>query len=411
MERSFFNRLKMIKDMKIRLICVICVLFTLSVNGQRLNELYLQARADMLREQYVEAGQKILSIPARERTSQMYLTLGESFYRSGNYSEAARYFAESDNPEALLYAARACAMMRQPAQATEWLQKYLLQRDKISEIEITLDPAFERIERSREWRDLWDDREWYNVSERRHADAAVLLRRGRHSEALSIIDAEITRASTARHHALRAKVYEAMGLYEPAHESAQAAIRMRNNIPEYFADAASIATRVNRHDVALDNINRAVRLDPYQLELYLQRAAILRMNQRFDEARNDINFYFTYLPGDVKALYQMGRAETEAGNPLAGIEYFTMLIDNDNSNPEYFIARADAGLKSNNLALANHDLSQALDLNIELPEVWHKKGIVLHQENKREDACYYWRRALQMGYREASEFIYRHCIR
>jgi len=368
----------------------------------------------MMREQYAEAGQRILSIPARERTSEMYLTLGESFYRSGNYSEAVRYFARADsvraNPEAILFAARAYAMMRQPAQATEWLQRYLSQRDKLTESEITLYPAFERIEHSREWRTLWE-REWYNVSERRFAEAHVLFRRGRHTEALGIIDAEIARASTARFHALRARVYEAMELFEPAHESAQTAIRMRNNSPEYFTTAANIALRVRRYDVALDNINRAIRLDPYQLELYLQRAAILRMNQRFDEARNDINFFFTYLPGNTKALYQMGRAETEAGNPEIGIEFFTILIDNDNSKPDYFIARADAGMKSHDFTLASHDLAQALDLNHELSEAWHKKGIVLQRVNKLEDACHYWRRALQMGHREAAEFIYRHCIR
>jgi len=404
-----------LKTVKTRIICIISVLIyvILPVNGQRLNETYLKAKAGMLREQYAEAGQKILSIPAGERTSSMYLTLGESYYKTGKYSEAARSFVTSDslrsNPEAMLFAARAYAMMSQPAKATEWLQKYLLQREKLSEAEITLDPAFGKIEHSREWKTLWS-KEWYNAAERKAAEAAVLLKRNRTTEALGIIDVEIANRTTlARFYALRAKVYEAMEQFEPAHESAQTAIRMRNNNPDYFTDAANLAIRVKKYDIALDNINRAIRLDPYQLDLYLQRASILRLNQRYDEARNDINFYFAYLPADDKALYQMGLAETDAGNLLAGIEYFTMLIDKDISSSDYFMARANACFKLNNHTQAKHDFAQALDLNPSLPDAWCKMGIILQQEDQLDDACFHWKKALQLGNREAAEFIYKYC--
>jgi len=356
-----------------------------------------------------------LSIPARERTSQMYLTLGESYYKLGKYEEATRFFASADsvraNPEAELYAARAFAMMQQPDKAVEWLQKYLSQRDKLSEAELSLDPAFAKIEHSREWKAMWN-KEWYNSADRKVAEAAFLLKRSRYTDALDIIDPEIAnRTSTARFYALRAKVYETMEQYEPAHESAQTAIRMRSNNPEYFADAANIAVRVKKYDIALDDINRAIRLDPYQLDLYLQRSTILRLINRYDEAKNDINFYFKYIPNDTKALFQLGIAETDSGNPLVGIEYFTMLIDNDKGQPDYFIARANASIKSNNWQLANHDISQALDLDPKIPEALHKMGVVLHKENKIEDACYYWRKALRAGNRDAAEFIYKHCIK
>jgi len=105
------------------------------------------------------------------------------------------------------------------------------------------------------------------------------------------------------------------------------------------------------------------------------------------------------------------RNQTAAGNPLAGIEYFTMLIDNDNSSTDYFMARADAYLKVNNISAAHHDLAQALDLNSSLPDAWCKMGITLQKNNKLEDACYHWRRALQMGSREAAEYIYRYCAK
>ena len=404
------------KLVKIHPIKVIFVLtYLLPVNGQQvLNETYLHAKADMIREEFSQAGEKILSIPEGERTADMYLTLGKSFYYSGNFEEAANYFEFSEkirsNPETQLYAARTHAMIQQSGNAVEWLLKYLSQRDKLSESELTLDPAFSKIERSREWRNMWESREWYTVADRREAEATILLRRNRHIDALTVIDAEIARGASARFHALRAKAYEAMGEYQPAHESAQNAIRMRNNSVEYLAHAAKMAANVDRFDVALENINRAIRIEPYMLDLYLQRAYIFRKNQKFDDARNDINFYFKYLPHEPRAMFQMGLTETDAGNHWEGIEYFTVLIDNDQTSPEYFIARARALINVNDFADAGFDLSQALDLNPELPEAWHNQGIVLHRELQLEDACHYWRRALQMGHRESAEYIYRFCL-
>ena len=401
---------------KIPLVSVIGFLlfFILPVKGQRLNETYLQAKADIKRKEYAAAEQKILSIPAHERSSQMYLTVGECFYMQEKYDEAARYFAMSDslrsNPEAELYAARSYAMMLQPAKAAQWLEQYLSQRDKLSESELTLDPAFEKIEHSKEWKTLWN-KDWYNAAERKAAEVAVLLKRKRYTDALEIVDTEIIKGASARFYALRAKLYEEMEQFEPAHESAQTAISMRTNNSDYFIDAAQIAVRVKKYEIALDNINRAIRLDPYQLDLYLQRASILSLSQRHDEASNDINFYFKYLPDDTRVIFQMAVSETEAGNPLAGIEHLTKLIDNDNTSTEYYMARANAGIKANNYTLASYDLSQALDLNPYLPDAWHKKGIVLFQENKVKDACFHWKRALELGNRESAEFIYKYCIK
>ena len=369
----------------------------------------------MLQDQYEEAGREILSIPVAERTSAMYLTLGESYYLSGKYIDAVRFFSIADSvktsPEAQLYAARAYAMMAQPANAVEWLQKYLGQRDKLSESELQLDPALEKIEHSKEWKTLWN-KEWYNSIDRKTAEAGVLIKRKKYTEALNIIDPEIVRnSSSAKLYAIRAEAYAAMEQYEAAYESSSAAVRLRNNQPVYWADAAQLAVRIEKYDQALDNVNQAIRLDPYRLDLYLQRATVLRMAGRYDEARNDFNFYFKYLPSDTKALYQMGIAETESGNAAAGIELFNILIDRDKTSADYYMGRAAAYIKTANYRIAGDDLSQVLDLNPKHSEAWLQKGIVQYELNDTENACYYWRKAFDTGNGKASEYIRKHCIR
>lgn len=392
---------------------ILCIVAAFPTNAQKLNEACLRAKAAMQQAQYQLAGQEILSVSAAVRNSDMYLLLGESYYLSGNHAEAARSFAKADslknNPSAQLYAARAYAELRQPAKSAEWLQKYLGQRDKLFESELQLDPALEKIEHSREWKALWS-KEWYSPVEQKMAEATILVKRKKYTEALDILDGEIAKRSpSASVYAMRAKVYSAMEQYQPAYENSLTAVQLRTNNPEYYANAAELAVRIKKYDDAVDHVNRAIRLDPHNLGLYLQRAAALRLAERYNEARADIEFYFKYLPSDTEALYQMGMAETEAGNLLNGIEYFSMLIDLDQTTADYYMARASACIQANNYGLAEDDLSQVLDLNPALPEAWFKKGLVLYHLNDVENACYYWKKALSLGSRDASGYIYKYC--
>jgi tetratricopeptide (TPR) repeat protein len=372
----------------------------------------LQAKAAILLQQYAVAEQQLLSIPENDRTQGMIFTLGECYYFSGKYNEAIRHFEhiESGNMRAAsqLYIAKAYAMASQPAKAVEYLQKYLEQRDKLSESDLELDSALGKIEHSKEWRSLWE-KEWYNSNERKEAEVALLLKRRKYTEALTAIDDATKKNATVGWWILRARAYVAMEQDEPALESYRNAIQARSNHPDYYAEAAAVAVRLQKYALALEYIQQVIRLDPYRLEAYLQRASILGLNKQYDEARSDVNFYFKYLPADDKALYQMGVTETEAGNPLSGIEYFSRLLEKDKGNTDYFAARAKAYIKTERYEQANDDLAQALDLNPRLPDVWLQKGIALHQINDSENACYCWNKALNLGSKEAGGYIFKYC--
>ncbi len=392
------------------------ILFLLTfaqLNAQKLNEAYLRANAAMINGSYNEVSAQILSIPENERTAAMCYTLGEAHYLGGRYQDAIAAFEKaealrtaSDNQ---LYIARSYAQLGQPDKACEWLQKYLAQRDKLFESELTLDPALEKLERSKEWRALWE-KDWYNASEKKAAEAANLIKRKKYADALMILDSELEqRSSSDRLLVMRGKAYVAMTQDNAALDNYRKAIGVRNNRQDYYAETAAIAVRLKKYDEALDDINRAIRLAPYSFDLYLQRSGILRMAQKYDEARKDLDFYFTYLPADTKALYQMGVNETANGNAISGIEFLSQVLEKETTSAEYFLARADAYFKADRYELAENDIAQALDLNPKLPEAWLKKGIASYQVNQIENACYYWRKALDLGNKESSTYIYKYC--
>jgi tetratricopeptide (TPR) repeat protein len=375
------------------------------------SDVMLRARAALAEGDYPKASAAILATPAGERSPEMLLALGESYYRSGDYAAAISQFDAADAgnnlPEARLYAARAYAMMKQPAQATEKLQAYLSQRDKLPESDLWLDPALEQIENSKEWRALWQ-KEWYNAAERKAAEASSLLKRKKYAEALTSLDESLKKnESAAPLWMLRARTYTAMEQYAPAMESYRKALSLRSNRPAYYREAASAAVAAKQYAVALDYLNQALRLDPNHLDDYLQRASVYRELKQYDAARADLDFYFTYLPADAKALFQLGEAETEAGRPNAGIEYFSQLIDKDKSSPEYYTARAKAYILTARYQQANDDLAQALDLNPRSAEAWLNKGIALHEQQDDKGARYCWEKALRYGNKEAASYLFK----
>jgi tetratricopeptide (TPR) repeat protein len=396
-------------------VAILFFICTVPAGGQKLNEAYLRARAALQQGEYEKVRLEIFSIPQSERTSAMYHTLGESYYMAGDYNNAVSAFTKADSMKssaaAELCIARSYANLSRPAEAVSWLQKHLNRRDRLFESELQLDPALEKIERSKEWKELWN-REWYSAGDRKAAEAMALVKRKKYMDALGVIDGEIAgHPSSASLHALRAVTYTGLEQYEPALESYRKAIQLRNNDPGYFAEAAIVALKCGKYDSALEYIDRAIHLDPYHLEYYLQRAAAYRVAKKYEKAKEDIQFYFTYFPSDKRALYQMGMAETEAGNEIAGIEYFTALIDQDKTSSDYFMARANACMKINSYEMAMNDFSQALDLNPRLADAWLKKGIILHETVDTENACYYWRKALDLGNKQAADYIYKHCIK
>jgi tetratricopeptide (TPR) repeat protein len=402
------------KTVKKRLIyvCLLSASCLFSLHGQKLNEAFLRGVAAMCRQEYVSATAEILSVPEKDRTSAMTFALGECYYHAMQYDEALAVFTSSllrDKAEAQLYAARVYAVTGHPDRATEYLQKYLSHRDKLPEWELELDPALEKMGRSKEWRMLWE-RQWYTVAERKAGEAAALIRRKKYAEALAVADeALVAEKNAGRLYALRAQAYEGLGQYEPALESYRNAIRLSSTTSEYYSAAAAVAVRLKKYDVALDYIRQAVRLTPYRLDVYLQRASVLRLAGQYEEARKDIRFYSTYFPADHKALYEMGLAETKAGNPLSAIDCLTVLIERDNTSSAYFAARAAAFIEAGNYRRADEDLSQALDLDPRSPEIWLQKGVALYREDDAEEACHCWKKALGLGSREAANYIYKYC--
>jgi len=60
---------------------------------------------------------------------------------------------------------------------------------------------------------------------------------------------------------------------------------------------------------------------------------------------------------------------------------------------------------------AAKDYSMALDLQPENPEAWLNMGIARLSMGKKDDACFYFRKAFGQGNKKAAEYLSKNCIK
>ena len=63
----------------------------------------------------------------------------------------------------------------------------------------------------------------------------------------------------------------------------------------------------------------------------------------------------------------------------------------------------------NTLNQAIDDYSMALDLNPNNPDIYFNRGIARLKLNDASNACYDFKKAFNMGKKEALEYLQRHC--
>ena len=92
------------------------------------------------------------------------------------------------------------------------------------------------------------------------------------------------------------------------------AIRLKDNDPDLYIDRAiALAAAANYYE-ALDDLNRALELDPRRAEAFVFRATAYRYVDAFDLAFQDVESALALKPGFPEALVERGALRRLSGN-------------------------------------------------------------------------------------------------
>ncbi len=352
------------------------------------------------------------AINAHPENEESVLKRAEVLFAKGQISKAAQDFllAEKMQQGCGLYGlARCYAAQNKSTVSLEYLKKHLESKYKLSQADIKLDPAFSKLENSKEWKALWQQ-EWYNKYDDAAAEAAFMIKNKEYTEAINVVST-ILKQHEKKHEllAIRAHAYYQMASYKNALSDYNSAIEIRRK-QEYVKARGDVNIQLADYESAVKDYSLAIRLDSSDLPMYLKRAEALRQQGKYTEALQDIALYTTYFEFSEQAIFIAAQILFDKGEYLWALSKINKILEKNKSNPEFFIFRANTYLKTNMLKQAIRDYGMALDIDHTSTEVWVKRGQARLAAGDKNGACHDFSTAMRMNNKEAQQLLQQHCV-
>jgi tetratricopeptide (TPR) repeat protein len=282
---------------------------------------------------------------------------------------------------------------------------------KKTEKEIMLDPAFGHLENSSAWRQFWK-KEWYGICESGISEIRYYISAGKIQESKDVL-AELKNNCNNNDDIIYAEslINLSSGKYGEVIKAVSLIVASNPGNEKYLRILAAAQSGQSNPAGASVTYTKILDLDIADAELYLLRADCYRKTGETDKALKDILKYLDIYPGNKSAISLAGKVEAKSGDNLKALEYFSENLKLHPDDQECYIDRANAYFISESWDWAVKDYTMALDLKPGNPEVWLNKGIALLKSGRDEDACHDFRKSMSLGNKRAAEFISNNCIK
>ncbi len=344
--------------------------------------------------------------------SNYYLHRGNAYYENNNFEKAIADFQQAnelDNNIADLWIAKCCAKIGDKKLSVEYLKKHLKSKYRIPEHEIKSDDAFDQLQYSDDWFNLWQN-DWYCNEEKLEKEINYLIKKELYFDALSLIDEKLNGSEKPEIlYTYRAKIHSMQGNNKAALMDWNEVIGREKYNPVFFKERGMEYFKAGKFKESVDDFSKAIHYNPADFSLYIQRAKAYCEMKLLEPAIQDMETYLIYFPEDQSAIAMCGELNFANQNYINALKCFNKNIASDNSNPAYFKARGKTYLQTGMNKYAINDLSMALDLSPNDGETYFYKGLARFQSGDREGACDDWKKALKLGEIKAMKQLLDHC--
>ncbi len=204
----------------------------------------------------------------------------------------------------------------------------------------------------------------------------------------------------------RAMALERKGLYSQALADLNWLLRHRRSLKAHLV-RARIYVAQNAHQLALEDLNRAVELNPRYAEAYRLRAALHLKLNRNAEALKDVKQALQYEPEDAELLTIQGEALRRQGKLQQAVEVLDRAIRLDAKLAPAWISRGMAHLNQGKAQQALKDLDRAVELVAENPRAYLQRGIIHAHLGNYEQAAQDFEQAIELAPTDAKAYAYR----
>ncbi|MBA7540237.1 hypothetical protein ES705_32531 [subsurface metagenome] len=269
--------------MKQLLNITLLILICFPANAQTESDHYLAGLANLQRKEFKKAISEFdKAIEPESNKYYYYLRRGEAYFWLGEYLKAKGDFNEASQLERYsgsIGLAMTYAKMGDTDLAIRHLEDHLGSSFRVSEKTIKLNKAFESIENSRKWVELWK-KGWYNSFEKLEQEINYLTKTAQYSEALDLVEVYISKyPDKAGAYALKGRINYARGKIREAEVNFTKAISLDSENPDFRKRRADVYVKSGNFPMAVKDISNVLWYDPSMFDLYITRAGLYhRMN-------------------------------------------------------------------------------------------------------------------------------------
>lgn len=392
-------------------VCLLLVkVFTIVAQDEKNFELAVEVY--LKNGEYKKASRYIQQVKQQEDYSDKLIYLqAKTYYLEENFKEATNFFLQlhnTDKSRANYELAQCYAQLNKPELATKYLAMYLDRHKKKLQNEIKKDEAFEKIQESMAWRELWA-KEWYSTYEMELMEAKFRIKNKNYSSALQLLDEmSAKRKKGDEAYYLKAQLFFETQEYSKARDEIVAAIKIEDEAPSYFYLKARIDLSDNKKNKALDAINYALGLDSSNFEYYKTLLKVQLALENFDAAI-ELADRILNLSASPENLKLAATVYEQSGDYLTALKTINRCIERERYNADLYIQRANIYMATKTYKYAEKDYSMALDFYPYNGEIYYKRGTARYNTGRLEDACNDWFKARKYGYVDAEEKIKKYC--
>jgi tetratricopeptide (TPR) repeat protein len=157
------------------------------------------------------------------------------------------------------------------------------------------------------------------------------------------------------------------------------------------------------YDNAIEDINRAISLNPTLALPYYNRAIIYRNRGEYDSAIADNTRAILYSPKYIQAYNDRGVAYCYKGDYDRGIEDFTQAIMLNPKNAEAYYNRGVAYFHKGDYGHSIEDFTLAIRLNPQYMDAYDGRGLVYEAKGDNNNAMEDFRKACDLGFDPACQ--------
>lgn len=217
-----------------------------------------------------------------------------------------------------------------------------------------------------------------------------------------------TNWETSEAHYLKSIVLFHQKDFTGALKAINSALILKKSKPAYYAQRAGIYSELENYESALEDINKLIRLDSYEIDHYIEKADLLFKAGYYDDAKKLTSSILELKPNDPGVRYLSSKSSFMNENYLEALKQINLAFEQE-TKKEYFELRGDIYSATTTYEYAIKDYSMYLDIYPRSGDVYAKKGWARFQLGDLKGACSDWKKGKRYGSYDALQYLDKYC--